>query len=52
MLGDGKINKDKITIASWNINGLRAVEKSSNLTNYLKEYQPDILCLNELKVEE
>lgn len=52
VLGDGKIDKQKITISSWNINGLRAVEKDKNLSNYIKEYQPDIICLNELKVEE
>ena len=49
--GDGKINKDKIDISSWNINGIRAVEKNKNLSKYIENYNPDILCLSELKID-
>ena len=34
-------------IATWNINGVRAREGA--LKQFLKEYQPDILCLQEIK---
>jgi exodeoxyribonuclease-3 len=34
-------------IASWNINGIRAREPQ--LLRWLEEYQPDVVCLQELK---
>jgi exodeoxyribonuclease-3 len=37
-------------IFSWNVNGLRAVKKKGFL-NFVKKYQPDILCLQEIKAE-
>jgi len=37
-------------ILSWNVNGIRAVEKR-NFTNWLVSENPDILCLNETKAE-
>lgn len=40
----------KLTIISWNVNGLRAVLKKGFL-DFLKERDPDILCLQETKAE-
>ena len=39
-------------IISWNINGLRAVIKKGSLGEFLAEYKPDILCLQEIKISE
>ncbi len=38
------------TIISWNVNGLRAINKKGNWTEILK-IGPDILCLQETKAE-
>ncbi|MBI3252684.1 MAG: exodeoxyribonuclease III [Candidatus Omnitrophica bacterium] len=38
----------KITILSWNVNGIRAVVKK-NFLPWLKQASPDILCLQEIK---
>lgn len=38
-------------IISWNTNGLRATAKQGNLLPLLNEYGPDILALQEVKVE-
>ncbi|MCL2066801.1 MAG: exodeoxyribonuclease III [Treponema sp.] len=37
-------------IVSWNVNGIRAVEKRG-FVNWLTNERPDILCLNETKAE-
>jgi len=39
-------------IISWNVNGIRAVHKKGFLEPFLKEYKPDILCLQETKAEQ
>lgn len=39
-----------LTIMSWNVNGIRAVLKKGFL-DFLKKYDPDILCLQETKAE-
>ncbi|MGB4076783.1 MAG: exodeoxyribonuclease III [Minisyncoccia bacterium] len=39
-------------IASWNVNGIRAVHKKGLLLPFLKALKPDILCLQETKAEE
>ena len=36
-------------IFSWNVNGVRAVLRKGALQEFLAEYQPDILCLQEIK---
>ena len=36
-------------IASWNVNGLRAVIKKNALLPFLESENPDILCLQEIK---
>ncbi len=38
----------KIKIISWNVNGIRAVEKKG-FSKWLKKEKPDILCLQEVK---
>jgi exodeoxyribonuclease III len=38
-------------IISWNTNGLRATAKQGFFTPLFKKYKPDILCLQETKVE-
>jgi len=36
-------------IASWNVNGIRAVVKKGTFQEFVASYQPDILCLQETK---
>ena len=38
-------------IYSWNVNGIRAVEKKGVFKPFLQEHQPDVLCLQETKVQ-
>src|SRR5260221_13320043 len=38
-------------IFSWNVNGIRAVAKKGSLQQFVKDYEPDILCLQETKAE-
>jgi exodeoxyribonuclease-3 len=38
-----------IKIFSWNVNGLRAAAKKESLS-WIDDFQPDILCLQEIKV--
>jgi len=40
-----------LKLASWNVNGLRAIF-GKNLVAYLEEFGPDILALQEIKVQE
>ncbi len=36
---------------SWNVNGIRAVLKKGTFQSFIKEHQPDVLCLQETKAE-
>lgn len=38
-------------IITWNVNGLRAVERKGELDNLIKKYSPDIICIQETKSE-
>ena len=38
-------------IYSWNVNGIRAVEKKALFESFLSEHQPDVLCLQETKAQ-
>ncbi len=38
-------------IFSWNVNGIRAVEKKGLLQTFIEEHQPDILCIQETKAQ-
>ena len=35
----------------WNVNGVRSVLKGGSLVKFLNEVKPDILCLNETKID-
>lgn len=37
---------------SWNVNGIRAVDKKGEFDKFVKKYDPDILCLQETKAEQ
>lgn len=39
-----------IKIISWNVNGLRAILRKGNLQKLIKNENPDIICLNEVKL--
>lgn len=39
---------DSLCIISWNVNGIRAVSEKNGF-EWLEEYRPDILCLQEIK---
>lgn len=38
-------------LASWNVNGIRAVVKKKTFQSFIAEHQPDIVCLQETKAE-
>ena len=37
---------------SWNVNGLRAILKKGDFQNFIDNYAPDILCLQETKAKQ
>ena len=39
-------------IYSWNVNGIRAVHKKGLFLSFIEKHKPDILCLQETKVED
>ncbi len=39
----------KITLISWNVNGIRAVHNKDLFIPFVEKYRPDILCLQETK---
>jgi len=41
----------EVSIWSWNVNGIRATLNSGKLTEFLKDADPDVLCLNETKAD-
>ena len=42
----------KLSIYSWNVNGIRAVVRKDAFLPFVKEHQPDILCLQETKAKQ
>ena len=38
-------------IFSWNVNGIRAVEKKGTLADFLARKNPDIVCFQEIKID-
>ncbi|MEO5690941.1 MAG: endonuclease/exonuclease/phosphatase family protein, partial [Candidatus Saccharimonadales bacterium] len=36
---------------SWNVNGIRAVLTKGSLLQFIKDHDPDILCLQETKAD-
>ncbi len=41
-----------LRIFSWNVNGLRSVIKKGAFQNFIKEQNPDIICLQETKAKQ
>lgn len=41
----------EVSIWSWNVNGIRATLNSGKLQEFIKDVDPDVLCLNETKVD-
>ncbi|MEX2340851.1 MAG: endonuclease/exonuclease/phosphatase family protein, partial [Candidatus Paceibacterota bacterium] len=39
-------------IYSWNVNGIRAVDKKGLFLPFIEKHQPEILCLQETKAEQ
>lgn len=39
-------------IFSWNVNGLRAILKKGAFQNFIEEYAPDVICLQETKAQQ
>lgn len=39
-------------IYSWNVNGIRAVDKKGALATFIEREQPDIICFQEIKANE
>ena len=40
-----------LKLASWNVNGLRAVNRKGAFVPFLNKYKPDVLCLQEIKID-
>ena len=40
-----------LKLATWNINGIRAILKKGDLISYISQSSPDILCLNEIRID-
>ena len=41
----------QLNIFSWNVNGIRAIVKKGNIEEFIEKEKPDILCLNETKID-
>jgi len=41
----------KISVAAWNVNGIRSVMRKGSLKEYISQYKPDFLCINETKID-
>lgn len=41
----------RLRIALWNVNGVRSILKKGTFHTFLDQYSPDILCLNETKLD-
>jgi exodeoxyribonuclease-3 len=39
-------------LVSWNVNGIRAVERKGTFAPFLEKLQPDVVCLQEIKANE
>lgn len=38
-------------IFSWNVNGIRAVDKKGELENFINSKNPDVVCFQEIKID-
>src|SRR5258707_6976752 len=50
MVNRRKSTKDPMRIATWNVNSIK--QRIENLSAWLKERQPDIVCLQETKCQD
>lgn len=50
-IGLGKTNI-KLRIVLWNVNGIRSVLSKGAMRDMVSQYFPDIICINETKVNE
>ena len=41
-----------IKLVSWNVNGVRAVNRKGKLIQLMTDYNPDIICLQEIKCDD
>lgn len=44
--------KENMKIVSWNINGYRSAEKTNSIKELIDKNNPDIICLQEIKMNE
>ena len=44
-------SSSKLKIYSWNVNGIKSTLKKNDFQNFMKDANPDILCLNETKTD-
>ena len=44
------IIKTTLKISAWNVNGIRSLMSKEALQTFIRENDPDILCLSELKL--
>lgn len=51
-LGDGKFSKNMVKMASWNLNGIRAVKRKQMFGPFFQTDDFDIVCFNETKIAE
>jgi len=49
---DGRFKDGKANIWLWNINGVNAVLTKQSLQEFLDATNPDIICLNETKIDQ
>jgi exonuclease III len=49
---EGRFADGRVNIWHWNINGLNAVLTKGSLQEFFDNANPDILCLNEIKIDE
>jgi exodeoxyribonuclease-3 len=42
----------RMKLVSWNVNGIRSIYKKGNLSTFIDQVKPDIVCLQETKAEE
>lgn len=42
----------QIRIASWNINGIRAIMRKQKLSEFINAHKPDIICLQEVRADD
>lgn len=49
---EGKFKNGKVSIWHWNINGINSVLTKGAFQGFLDQEDPDIVCLNEIKIDD